>query len=349
MALDAALSGDKGNLGGGASTAGTNAQAVGELADFLKGAEDLVIVYGERVLESPRRRAARCSTSPRGWGSPAAPAPGCSRRRPPPTPAACARPASRPATAPATRRSPSRRATPLTEAGLRRAVAAPRRPAAHPPGPRRVGGRARERPDRDRRRLGAHRHDPRARRRRLPRRGLRREGGHAHASRRARPAPAPRHRAPQGPRRAERLGRAPAVAGHRRRRRAARGSTCGSAPARSPPGMLFDAVPFYAGLTLDDDRRPRHPLADLPGGERLRGRAVGAREARGPVGRAGRLRGRAAPWHLPHAVGLQGGRRLAGAGVPAPAPGRRALARPTPSGSGSARATRSRSAPTGRA
>ena len=51
VALDAALSGDRGNLGGAATAAGSNAEAVGGLADFLRGAgEDVVIVYGERLL-----------------------------------------------------------------------------------------------------------------------------------------------------------------------------------------------------------------------------------------------------------------------------------------------------------
>ena len=53
VALDAALTGDRGNLGGGASTAGSNAQAVSDLAEFLKANEELVIVYGERALETP--------------------------------------------------------------------------------------------------------------------------------------------------------------------------------------------------------------------------------------------------------------------------------------------------------
>jgi NADH-quinone oxidoreductase subunit G len=52
VALDAALAGDRGNLGGGAATAGTNANAVGELAQSLADSEELVIVYGERLLES---------------------------------------------------------------------------------------------------------------------------------------------------------------------------------------------------------------------------------------------------------------------------------------------------------
>jgi NADH-quinone oxidoreductase subunit G len=51
VALDAALSGDEGNLGGAATAAGTNAQSVRDLLAFLEAAgEDLVIVYGERRL-----------------------------------------------------------------------------------------------------------------------------------------------------------------------------------------------------------------------------------------------------------------------------------------------------------
>jgi NADH-quinone oxidoreductase subunit G len=53
VALDAALSGDRGNLGGAASTAGSSAGAVQELGEFLQGAEDLVIIYGERLLAGP--------------------------------------------------------------------------------------------------------------------------------------------------------------------------------------------------------------------------------------------------------------------------------------------------------
>src|SRR5688500_7950514 len=53
VALDAALSGDRGNLGGAASTAGSSAGAVKDLAGFLEGAGDLVIVYGERLLSGP--------------------------------------------------------------------------------------------------------------------------------------------------------------------------------------------------------------------------------------------------------------------------------------------------------
>ena len=50
VALDAALSGDDGNLGGAASAAGTNATAVREFAQALRAAgEEIVVVYGERA------------------------------------------------------------------------------------------------------------------------------------------------------------------------------------------------------------------------------------------------------------------------------------------------------------
>lgn len=58
IALDAALTGDAGNLGGAASAAGSNATAVREFADALKGAgEEVVIVYGERALTGDAGRA----------------------------------------------------------------------------------------------------------------------------------------------------------------------------------------------------------------------------------------------------------------------------------------------------
>jgi NADH-quinone oxidoreductase subunit G len=54
VALDAALAGDEGNLGGAATAAGTNAQSVRDLLEFLQAAgEELVIVYGERLLAGP--------------------------------------------------------------------------------------------------------------------------------------------------------------------------------------------------------------------------------------------------------------------------------------------------------
>src|SRR3954470_3523039 len=51
VALDAALSGDEGNLGGGATAAGTNAGVVRDLASLLEdGGDDVVVVLGERCL-----------------------------------------------------------------------------------------------------------------------------------------------------------------------------------------------------------------------------------------------------------------------------------------------------------
>ncbi len=55
IGLDAALAGDDGNLGGAATAAGSNAASVRELAQFLSGAgADVVILYGERLLTGPR-------------------------------------------------------------------------------------------------------------------------------------------------------------------------------------------------------------------------------------------------------------------------------------------------------
>ena len=54
VALDAALTGDAGDLGGAASAAGSNADAVRAFAEALTAAgEDVVIVYGERLLAGP--------------------------------------------------------------------------------------------------------------------------------------------------------------------------------------------------------------------------------------------------------------------------------------------------------
>jgi NADH-quinone oxidoreductase subunit G len=55
VGLDAALGGDEGNLGGAATAAGSNAAAVRGLGRLLSGAGgDIVIVYGERLLTGPR-------------------------------------------------------------------------------------------------------------------------------------------------------------------------------------------------------------------------------------------------------------------------------------------------------
>src|SRR6185295_8421241 len=55
VALDAALGGDDGALGGAATADGSNATSVRSLADWLGGSgEDVVILYGERLLAGPR-------------------------------------------------------------------------------------------------------------------------------------------------------------------------------------------------------------------------------------------------------------------------------------------------------
>ncbi len=55
VALDAALSEDRGNLGGAATAAGSNASTVSELAELLGGAgTDVVILYSERLFDGPR-------------------------------------------------------------------------------------------------------------------------------------------------------------------------------------------------------------------------------------------------------------------------------------------------------
>ncbi len=106
VGLDAALSGDEGNLGGAATAAGSSAAAVRAIADFLAGAgSDVVILYSERLLTGPRgseaahallNLAVRLKLRERaGAGLLEIP---WSR-----TAAASARPASRPRTAPATR------------------------------------------------------------------------------------------------------------------------------------------------------------------------------------------------------------------------------------------------------
>jgi NADH-quinone oxidoreductase subunit G len=58
VALDAALAGDEGNLSGAATAAGSNAQEMRDLAVWLRDAgDDLVIVYGERALTGAGARA----------------------------------------------------------------------------------------------------------------------------------------------------------------------------------------------------------------------------------------------------------------------------------------------------
>ena len=117
---------------------------------------------------------------------------------------------------------------------------------------------------------------------------------------------------------------------------------------RWPPQQLFAAVPFYAGLTLDEigGRGVRWPERDgrgagLASPPRARRVAEPPRPAAAPTARCA---------SAPSArSGPPRGRGLARAAVPARPPGRRAVARRRRARSASARATASRSAPTARA
>ena len=136
--------------------------------------------------------------------------------------------------------------------------------------------------------------------------------------------------------------RAPAVAGHRRHRaraRLRRPATCRTGAQVSR--RLFDAVPFYAGLTLEEigGRGVRWPERDD-----VRLARLGAREARGP-GRARppppTARCASAPTARCGRPRRSTSRRRCTSSAPARSPSSR---RPTPTRSASARATASRSA-----
>ena len=222
VALDAALSGDEGNLGGAASAAGTSGTAVRAFADALRAAgEEVVIVYGERALRGSAGRAllniaARLNlagisgagllelpASPNGRGlREAGFAPGHGPGL---------------STIAAPGRDAQGIAEGLASADLHTIWLHHVDPLRSFPDRAAVGPRAAHGADRDRRRFDADRHDPRARRRRLPRRGLSREGGDAHAPGRAPAAAAARRSAiPAAPVRPARHRRARALAGHRR-------------------------------------------------------------------------------------------------------------------------------------
>ena len=351
VALDAALAGDDGNLGGAASAAGTQRRR-GQATSWRRCAaagEEVVIVYGERLLRGQAGRALLNIATRLGLRDIAG-AGAARAARPRPTAAACARPASPPATAPATRR--------VADARARRRAASPRgwrtasctRVWLHHADPLRTH------PDRalwdralhtaqtvivvDSRADG---HDPRARRRRLPRRGLRREGGHARAPGRPRAAAAPGDR-PRPRRRDARHGVRPlwqVIAEV-------------SARARPRPGRRADrrrrlqaAVRGRAVLRGADARRDRRARRALAGARRRRPRPPGSwRRSTCPPRAPAAARRRAAARHVPLAVGVQGGRGLARAALPAPAARWSSSRRSTPTRSASARATASRSART---
>ena len=116
--------------------------------------------------------------------------------------------------------------------------------------------------------------DPRARDRRLPARVLRREGGHRHPPRRPRPAAAAGDRPPgRGPRR---------VVGSSPSSRARLGHETGVRSGAAASAALFEAVPFYGGLELEELAGHGAALAGAPAGRgaaRRRPRAARARRA----------------------------------------------------------------------
>ena len=252
----------RGARGGGERTSTTRARAAGADGDELRAiaaalrdaGDDIVILWGERVAAGPRgAHAARAllnvARAPRPAGRDGAGLLQIPLRRQRPRPARGRRAAGRRARA---RRAPRRRARAAAadRRGRRR-----RRP--HRALPARTPTRSSTSPTPP---LGRARSSSattviahagflterlaRARDRGLPRRVLRGEGGHGHPPRRAPPAPAPARSA--APARCAPSGRcSPSFA-----RASAPTSAC--SPARMVTTQLLDAVPFYAGLTLDE-------------------------------------------------------------------------------------------------
>ena len=256
VALDAALSGDKGNLGGAASTAGSNAGAVqrpGELPQGRRGPRDRLRRArcsgpgGAQAARALLNLASRLGLAGRaGAGLLEAPVHA--------TRAALREAGFAPGHGPgyATLAEPGRDAAGIAaQLAERRALdrlAAPRRPAAHPSRPRRLGGSALDTAQTviavdsvltDTIREHADVVFP-------AEAYAEKEGTLTHPDgrvQRLRPAIG----RPRGARRPERLRRAPAVAGDRRRRRARPGWSSASAPARWPPSSSSTPCPSTPG------------------------------------------------------------------------------------------------------
>ena len=116
----------------------------------------------------------------------------------------------------------------------------------------------------------------RARRRRVPGRGVSREGGHGHQPRRPRAAAAPGDRPRQGPLGHARLRRARRLAGPRRRRRRLRARPRRAGPARWPRSSCSTRCRSTPGSTLDEigGRGVRWPELSQDCGRRLGARAA---------------------------------------------------------------------------
>ena len=199
VGLDAALGGDEGNLGGACHGRGLQRGrgARAGPAPVRRGRR-----HRDRLrraaAERPARRRGRDGAAERGGAA----GPGRPRRRRAARDPRLGQRARHPRGRLRHRARPRLRRGRGRRRGRRRrlgALPAARRPAARPARPRRLGGRARQGADGDRALVRADRGGARARRRRLPRRGLRGEGGHGRASGRPRAAPAHRDRPPRPP------------------------------------------------------------------------------------------------------------------------------------------------------
>ena len=212
------------------------------------------IVWGERLAAGARAAhavRALLNVAARAEARRRPPAPACSRCPTAPTAAACARPASCPtpgpgyADPPAEGRPAERIAAALADGELTALYLLHADPLDTHPDRAAVGARAAPRDHRDRARVAPDRGRARARRRRLPGRVLRGEGGHASThpdGRLQRLRPAIGHPG-DGARR---------LAGARPSWRERLGHPLGVLTGAEATAQLAEAVPFYAGLTLDE-------------------------------------------------------------------------------------------------
>ncbi len=298
-ALSAALGGG-GVLAELAQAAGSTEHEVGAVADVLRDAgEDVVVVWGERLTHGSRgAHAARALLNVAGriipgdhLGAGLLEIPSTSNGR------GLREVGFLPTAGPGSGRDGrgARHGRHRRRRCRRRAhgaVSPARRPAALAARPRAVGGGAGEGDHRRRSRVLPHPRHPRPRHRRVPLRGVRREGGDAHASRRAPAAPALRD--PASGRRARRL------AGHRRHLRSRRHAGA-DADRRHGLHAARGRGPVLRRAHARRDGRPRHPLdrsqrhdvaagrhrAVRPGDAAVRADAERAAAASGPTARSG--------------------------------------------------------------
>ena len=313
-----------------------------------------MILYGERLVSGPARRAGRPRAARprrRAWSLGGRDGAGLLCVPAPPTAAAWPRPACCPTPArasPALAR-PGRDAAAIAAARARgradRALPPARRPGHRPARARRRGSAALERATTviahaDFLTDGIREHATVV----FPAESYAEKEGTRHAPRRAPAAPARGHRPPRATSRAEW-----SVLAELARRV---GLDLGVLTGPMATAQLVAAVPFYAGLTLDEigGRGVRWPARDaaarLPG-RRARPRGPSDAERRA-AGRAACANGRLRLGTFRSIWNATEVRGLARAALPAPAACAWRWRPPTPSASSSSRATASSSAPTGR-